>query len=145
MRKLKTLYNQQTAAATYPSPPGNSIYSSAVSDYAGYSGCRRESRHRSNSSAVPDRVDMDANHHSATFLLHPGFMDEDNPAEPVQINVISLNEMVLLTIEQAVNRYNIGKASIREAANEAGAVVRIGRRILFHRETLDNYFDGLRE
>lgn len=123
MRKLKTLYNQQTAAATYPSPPGNNIYSFAV----------------------PDRVGMDTNHHSATFLLHPGFMDEDNPADPVQVNIISLNEMVLLTIDQAVNRYNIGKTSIREAANKAGAIVRIGRRTLIHRETLDNYFEGLRE
>lgn len=132
MRKLKTLYNQQTTAAAFPIPPGTTgNYSSAVPDYAGAD------------KNVPPYTS--GNHTSATFLLHPGFMDEDKPAEPYQFNIISLNEMVLLTVDQAVNRYNIGKNAVRSMAITAGAVVRIGRRTLIHRETMDNYLEGLRE
>lgn len=57
---------------------------------------------------------------------------------------ITLDEIVLLTQEQAVTRYNIGKCNLRILAEDIGAVVKVGAgksRILYHRKKLDDYFE----
>lgn len=53
---------------------------------------------------------------------------------------ITLNEITLLSKMQAVTRYNLGAASIRKIADECGAVIHIGKRVLYHRQTIDDYF-----
>ena len=57
---------------------------------------------------------------------------------------INLNEVTLLTLEQAKARYNIGRNNIKILAKEIGAAVpsNAGGKILFDREKLDNYFNS---
>lgn len=62
-----------------------------------------------------------------------------------QINRISLDDITLLTKIQATTRYNIGEKTIREISDNIGATVCIGKKILFHRQTLDEYFKSIRE
>lgn len=58
---------------------------------------------------------------------------------------ISLNEITLLNKMQAITRYNLGSASIQRVAAECGAIVHIGRRVVFHRQILDDYFERMAE
>ena len=53
---------------------------------------------------------------------------------------ISLNEVELLTEEQAKCRYNIGRSSLLKISDEIGAVVRIGRKRNYSRKVMDEYF-----
>lgn len=53
---------------------------------------------------------------------------------------ITLNELTLLNKMQAITRYNLGATSIRKIADECGAVIHIGRRVLYHRQKMDDYF-----
>lgn len=48
---------------------------------------------------------------------------------------ITLNEITLLSKMQAVTRYNLGASSIRRIAEDCGALVRIGKRVAYHRQT----------
>ncbi len=45
------------------------------------------------------------------------------------------------TISQAKTRYNIGRDSVVELAENAGAIVHIGRRVLINFSKLDQYID----
>lgn len=56
---------------------------------------------------------------------------------------VSLNEVVNLTEEEAQARYSIGKQRLKAIADEAGAIIRIGRKYLYSRRVLDEYFDSL--
>ena len=56
---------------------------------------------------------------------------------------VSLNEIVNLTEEEAQARYSIGKHRLTDIADEAGAIIRIGRKKLYSRKVLDEYFDSL--
>lgn len=56
---------------------------------------------------------------------------------------ITLNEITLLNKMQAVTRYNLGASSIRKVAEDCGALVRIGKRVAYHRQTLDDFFESL--
>ncbi len=56
---------------------------------------------------------------------------------------ITLDEIMLLSRIQATTRYNLGAASIRKVADECGAIVHIGRRVVYHRQILDDYFKSL--
>lgn len=53
---------------------------------------------------------------------------------------INLNETINLTEQQARARYNIGRNSLFKISDEAGAVVRIGKKRLYSRRVLDEYF-----
>lgn len=64
---------------------------------------------------------------------------QDTPPE----NRVTLNDVVLLSKMQAVTRYNLGATSIRQIADDCGAVVYIGRRVLYHRQTMDEYFESI--
>lgn len=72
--------------------------------------------------------------------------DPPAPIEPQESTAtqtetrITLNEITLLSKMQAVTRYNLGAASIRKIADECGAVIHIGRRVLYHRQIMDDYF-----
>ena len=63
-------------------------------------------------------------------------------SEP-QESRITLNEITLLSKMQAVTRYNLGASSIRKVAEDCGALVRIGKRVAYHRQTLDDFFESI--
>lgn len=70
------------------------------------------------------------------------------PAQPQyiqQINRISFDDIMLLSQLQATTRYNIGRGSLLKISDDIGATVFIGRKILFHRQTLDEYFNSIRQ
>lgn len=46
---------------------------------------------------------------------------------------------VFITKEQAVERYNLGRDRMMDLANEAGAVIRYGRRVLIDTVKCDEY------
>ena len=48
---------------------------------------------------------------------------------------ITLNEITLLSKMQAVTHYHLGASSIRRIAEDCGALVRIGKRVAYHRQT----------
>ena len=56
---------------------------------------------------------------------------------------VGLDEMELLTMELAKTRYNLGQSSVQKAAEDCGAIVRIGCRRLFSRRIMDKYFESL--
>lgn len=58
---------------------------------------------------------------------------------------ITLDEIMLLSRMQATTRYNLGAATIRKVANECGAIVHIGKRVVYHRQILDDYFMSIAE
>lgn len=64
-------------------------------------------------------------------------------ASDLQEPRISLNEITLLSKMQAVTRYNLGVSSIRRIAEDCGALVRIGKRVAYHRQTLDDFFENI--
>lgn len=48
-----------------------------------------------------------------------------------------------LRIKECCARYGLGRALMRRTAEKAGAVIRIGRAVLFDVEKLDAYFSRL--
>lgn len=56
---------------------------------------------------------------------------------------VSLNDVVNLTKEEAQARYSIGESNLSLIADEAGAIIRIGRKKLYSRKVLDEYFERL--
>lgn len=46
-------------------------------------------------------------------------------------------------IDEACARYGLGKASMRRVAEDAGAVIRIGKRYLINFTRVDRYMDAL--
>lgn len=55
---------------------------------------------------------------------------------------MSLDEVLNLTKVQAKTRYNIGDARLNEIAEKAGAIVFVGKKKMYNREALDEYFRG---
>lgn len=78
------------------------------------------------------------------FTTSAGTMEPENLATP-QESRVTLNEITLLNKMQAITRYSLGAASIQRVAAECGAVVHIGRRVLYHRQILDDYFEKMAE
>lgn len=58
---------------------------------------------------------------------------------------ISEKEIKAAGIEEACLRYGLGKVNMRKIAEEAGAVIRIGKRYLVNFEKVDQYFDSISE
>ncbi len=52
-------------------------------------------------------------------------------------------EPKLLTVEDAKARYSLGRDSIKQIAQQQGAIVRIGRAVRVNINVLDNYFDSI--
>lgn len=48
-------------------------------------------------------------------------------------------------LDQACIRYSIGQNTMRQVAEDAGAVIRIGKRYLINFTKVDAYMDGLSE
>ena len=46
-------------------------------------------------------------------------------------------------IEEACRRYGLGRNSMRQVAEDAGAVIRVGKVLLLNFRKLDTYFDLL--
>lgn len=76
-----------------------------------------------------------------TLFDIPTAVEAIDPQEPR----ITLNEITLLSKMQAVTRYNLGASSIRRIAGDCGALVRIGKRVVYHRQTLDDFFENITE
>ena len=66
-------------------------------------------------------------------------LETSDPQEPR----ITLYEITLLNKMQAVTRYILGASSIRRIAEDCGALVRIGKRVAYHRQTLDDFFESI--
>mgnify|MGYP001396196615 CR=1 FL=1 len=60
----------------------------------------------------------------------------------LQTNPVDLNQVVALTLEQAKARYNLGSGKVYEIADEAQANIRIGKKRLYSRIRLDDYFEN---
>lgn len=58
---------------------------------------------------------------------------------------IDLDKVTNLTKEQAKSRYNVGDVKLRAIADDAGAVIRIGKKILYSRTKMDRYFEHMAE
>ncbi len=58
---------------------------------------------------------------------------------------VTLNEVLLLNKMQAATRYNLGAPSIQKVAEDCGAIVRIGRRVVYNRKIMDEYFENIAE
>ena len=50
-----------------------------------------------------------------------------------------------LNLSQAAAYMGIGKNTARQLLEEIGATIRIGRRVLFSKKTIDHYFDMIAE
>ena len=46
-------------------------------------------------------------------------------------------------IDEACARDGLGRASMRRVAEDAGAIIRIGRRLLINFARVDDYMDGM--
>ena len=51
----------------------------------------------------------------------------------------------LMSVPDACGYYALGKHSIMNVATEAGAVCKVGKRVLLDRQRMDAYFDSLLE
>ena len=60
-------------------------------------------------------------------------------------NASELAEAKTGGIEEACARYGLGKASMRKVAEDAGAVIRIGKRYLVNYSKVDCYMNSLSE
>ena len=60
-------------------------------------------------------------------------------------NIAELSEARTGGIEEACARYGLGKASMRKVAEDAGAVIRIGKRYLVNFVKVDSYMNSISE
>ena len=60
-------------------------------------------------------------------------------------SVAKREEVVTSDITEACARYGLGKPTMRRVAEDAGAVVRIGRRYLIHLGKMDEYMRAAAE
>lgn len=58
---------------------------------------------------------------------------------------INSQSLVVGCIEEAQARYGYGKATIKNIAKEAGAVIRIGRTVRYNFSKIDAYINQLSE
>ena len=58
---------------------------------------------------------------------------------------VRLDEMKALNREQLADYLSIGTQSATKIAEEAGAVIRIGKRVLFNRDLVNQYIDEISE
>lgn len=63
--------------------------------------------------------------------------------QPVIMQKVFLDEMELLSLELAKSRYNLGYSTLRKAAKDCSAIVRVYGRVLYSRRRLDEYFESL--
>ena len=59
----------------------------------------------------------------------------------LQTNEVNLNQVIALTEDQARSRYNVGSNTLFKIADEAAANIRIGKKRLYSRSKLDQYFE----
>lgn len=57
----------------------------------------------------------------------------------------SVSDMRTGRIDDAMNRYGLGRNSIRELAKAARAEIRVGKALLFNFNRIDEYLDGISE
>lgn len=59
------------------------------------------------------------------------------------IDAVSMNDRVLLDIEQMQARYGLGRQTLDKIADKIGAKVKIGRSSRYKRETMDDWANSL--
>jgi hypothetical protein len=59
----------------------------------------------------------------------------------LRTDAVDLNQIIALTEDQARSRYNVGSNTLYKVADEAGANIRIGKKRLYSRIKLDQYFN----
>lgn len=60
-------------------------------------------------------------------------------------NITELTEVKTGGIDEACARYGLGKQSMRKVAEDAGAVIRIGKRYLVNFVKVDRYMNSISE
>ena len=65
--------------------------------------------------------------------------------QALKTETVDLNQVIALTESQAKARYNLGRYVLIQIADKAQANIRIGRKKLYSREILDEYFKFLTE
>lgn len=63
----------------------------------------------------------------------------------LKVDTVDLNQVFNLNKEQAKSRYNIGDTKLRMMAEDAGAIVRVGEKVLYSRTRMDKYFENMAE
>ena len=65
----------------------------------------------------------------------------------MQLRKKNVNDVEMMTggIEEACARYGLGKQSMRRVAEDAGAVIRIGKRYLVNFAKVDRYMNSISE
>lgn len=58
---------------------------------------------------------------------------------------VRLDEMKALNREQLADYLSLGTQNATKLAEEAGAVIRIGKRVLFNRDLVNQYIDEISE
>lgn len=58
---------------------------------------------------------------------------------------VRLDEMKALNREQLADYLSLGTQNATKLAEEAGAVIRIGKRVLFNRDLVDRFIDEISE
>mgnify|MGYP001230968824 CR=1 FL=1 len=58
---------------------------------------------------------------------------------------VRLDEMKALNREQLADYLSIGTQNATKLAEEAGAIIRVGKRVLFNRSLIDEYIDEISE
>lgn len=82
---------------------------------------------------------------SDTLLIHNIIMINDRRMEEI-MRALAKNaniEQKSGTLEQAGTRYGFGRNSMRKIAEDAGAVIKIGKSVRVNFSILDKYMDAL--
>lgn len=58
-------------------------------------------------------------------------------------DTVSMNDRVLIDIEQMQARFNLGRQTLDKIAVTIGAKVKVGRRTLYKRAVMDDWADSL--
>ena len=58
-------------------------------------------------------------------------------------NYRTSEDCVLLTRQQAVERFNVSESTIERLSKECGAKVKIGRAARYHKDILQQYIDSM--
>lgn len=58
-------------------------------------------------------------------------------------DTVSMNDRVLIDIEQMQARFNLGRQTLDKIAVTIGAKVKVGRRTLYKRQVMDDWADSL--
>lgn len=59
--------------------------------------------------------------------------------------VFTAEQMKSGSLQEACNRYGVGKANMRRIAEDAHAIIRIGKSVIVNYSLIDKYLDSISE